>query len=443
MLRFARQRLRSALGDAPTTTRPTVRLVVASAAGQGLLFLGTLVAARHVDPADFGVLGVFAVCAVLFGMPASGRLEAAIPLPVRDDRAVGILVLGGLLIPIVTTISWLAMEVLGGAVLAWTDATRLSSLPWSVPLATAIVGGRALALGWATRRGFIAAMAAGRLANGAVMGGLFAATALSDHHLSWLVAGWIAGQAAELAVLAIRLAADPACRRPRLPADRLRRLARRYRRFPTILLWSHLMEQIAVLLPTPLISAGFGAEIAGRVNLLLRIVVRPLAIIGTSMSVVLVAESARRLRERLDPSPVLAAATGRLAVLAAILFVPMAVLGPMMLAAILGPAWRDAGPFLIAMIPGVAADFVAIPVVPILGLLERLWTQTLVGGLRIALMTLAILCAAAVGCTPVSMLWILSGAMVLVGATTILLCRRGVRTARPTRPAPPRGMMTG
>ena len=55
-------------------------LVIASTIGQGLLFLGTLVAARFFDPSAFGVLGVFATFAVFFGMIATGRLEAAIPI---------------------------------------------------------------------------------------------------------------------------------------------------------------------------------------------------------------------------------------------------------------------------------------------------------------------------------------------------------------------------
>ncbi len=406
-----------------------MRLSIASAVGQGMLLLGTILAARHVAPADFGVLGVFATCAVIFGMLASGRLEAAIPLPTRDSRAMSIVVLACLLIPLVAAGSWIFMTTIGHGILMWADAGRLTTWSWSVPTATAIIGCRAVALGWATRRGFITIMAAGRIANGVILGSMFAIAASQTDRLRWLIIAWITGQAAEFLVIGIGVLRDSAFRAPPRRPVRLRRVAQRYRRFPAVLLWSHLMEQVSLHLPTALVSAGFGSDVAGRFNLVQRIVARPLAIIGTSVSVVLISDAGRRIRARLDLRPVLRSAIRRLASLAAVLFLPMSVIGPQLLPWLLGSEWTDAGRYLVALIPGVAADFIATPVFPILGLVERPWTQVFGSVLRLAAIAIAILGSAAAGLAPVVMLWLFSSAMVLVGVITIWWCRVGIETS--------------
>jgi O-antigen/teichoic acid export membrane protein len=188
------------------------------------------------------------------------------------------------------------------------------------------------------------------------------------------------------------------------------------------------MEQVSLHLPTTLVSAGFGADVAGRFNLVQRIVARPLAIIGTSVSVVLISDAGRRLRARLDLRPVLMSAIRRLASLAAVLFLPMAMIGPQLLPWLLGTEWTDAGRYLLALIPGVAADFIATPVFPILGLVERPWTQVFGSALRLAAIAIAILGSAAAGLAPVVMMWMFSIAMVFVGIITIWWCRAGIET---------------
>lgn len=405
-------------------------LVIASTIGQGLLFLGTLVAARFFDPSAFGVLGVFATFAVFFGMIATGRLEAAIPIPRRHHRARSIVVVTALIVPVVAAVSWVVMSVVGGVLLAWTDAVVLESMPWAVPAATLVLGLRALAIWWATRRSLVGGLAAGRIANGGVMAAIFVGAALLDPRVEWMIAAWVAGQAAELVAVGVVVGLDPSFRERGRGHKRWRRALLRYRRFPTILVWAHLLEQLGSHLPTTLVSGGFGADVAGQFNLIQRIIARPVAIIGSSASVVLMSESSRAFRAGEPIRPVLVACLRRLTTLALVVFVPIAVIGPWLVPMVLGEGWSASGIYLLALLPGVAADFIVIPVFPLLGLVERLWTQLAGSVLRIGLVASAIMGFAEAGISATIMMLGVSGASIVAGVFGLVMCWRGTASDR-------------
>lgn len=438
MLDLLGQKLASQFGrDRPVARRSAI-LVVASAIGQGLLFVGTLIAARFFDPSAFGVLGVFATFAVFFGMLATGRLEAAIPIPRRDHRARTIVLVTAMLVPVVATASWGVMALVGRPLLAWTDASILASMPWAVPVATLVVGLRALAIWWATRRTLVGGLATGRIANGGVMASVFTAAALLDPRIEWMIVAWIAGQAAELAAVAIAVGMDPAFRERGRGHKRWRRTLLRYRRFPTILIWSHLLEQLGGHLPTALVSGGFGADIAGQFNLIQRIIARPVAIIGSSASVVLMSESSRALRIGEPIRPVIVACLRRLVLLAIVIFIPIAAVGPWAVPMILGDGWAASGMFLLALLPGVVSDFIVVPVFPILGLVERLWTQLAGSIIRIGLFTSAIMGCVEAGLSPTTMMLTVSIACMIAGTFGLTMCWRGTDPDRIQRHRDPR-----
>jgi O-antigen/teichoic acid export membrane protein len=433
-----RQKLASQLGRDHPVARRSAMLVMASATGQGLLFLGTLVAARFFDPSAFGVLGVFSTFAVFFGMIATGRLEAAIPIPRRDHRARSILVATAMIVPVVATTSWIFMESVGGWLIVWTNAEVLSSMSWAIPTATCVLGFRALALMWATRRSLLGGIAIGRIANGGVMGTMFTTTALLDPRVEWMITAWIAGQTAEMSVIAIAVGLDPAFRERGCGHGRWRRALRRYRRFPAILLWSHLLEQLGSHLPTTLVSGSFGADIAGQFNLIQRIVARPIAIIGSSAATMLTTEASRALRSGEVIRPVITACVRRLGTLAIALFLPIAAIGPWALPTLLGDEWASSGVFLLALLPGVVADFIVLPIFPVLGLVERLWVQLAGSLLRIGFATCAIMGTAELDKSATTMMLAVSTAAILVGAIQFVMCWNGTSTTALRRGRDPR-----
>jgi O-antigen/teichoic acid export membrane protein len=396
-------------------------LVCASAIGQGMLLIGTLVGARAFEPSAFGVLGVYVTLVVVFGMFSTGRLEAAIPIPRRDSRARDLLEAGMVLVPVVSLASYLFMETLAGPVLSWAGAEALHEQAWMVPAGTAVLGIRALSIGWATRRSFIRSLAVGRVANGGMTGIGFVIGAFAGADLNWLVGAWFVGQAAEMSVVTIGVMLDPAFRTPRQGARRRLRAIRRFQRFPRVLVWSHIMEQLGPHLPTTIIAGFYGTDIAGTYNIIYRVVARPAAIIGSSAHVMVTSEAAKRLRSGTDLIPLIDVGIRRLTGVGLALFMPM----------ILGPRWEDAGMMLLAIIPGSAVDFVVVPLVPLLALVERIYTQLTLSTIRVAGLAAAIAASSAVGLGPIAMLVVLSAATIAIDALAITACRRGMKARTP------------
>ena len=410
--------------------RRSAELAGGSTIGQVMLIVGTLVGARYFTPSDFGILGTYVTIVVVFGMLSTGRFDAAIPIPRRDERARDLLEAASILVPVVAIASLVFMETIAQPILSWAGAEALGEIAWMIPAGTATLGFRALFIGWCTRKGFIRTLAVGRALNGTTTGICFIIGSFTGASLAWLVGAWLAGQAVETIVAAYRVILD-AGRAPRTQGSRRRRRAlRRYRRFPRILVWSHILEQLGPHLPTTLISGFYGTETAGVYNIIQRIVARPAAIIGSSVHVMVISEASRRIRSGEDVLPLLDVSIKRLIRVSLVLFLPLALVGPVALPGILGPQWAHAGLVLLAILPGSAVDFVVVPLVPLLTLVERALTQFGLSVARIAAMIVAIAACSVLGFGSITMLFVLSIAMIATDAISLAVCRRAVNLRR-------------
>lgn len=417
----------SVIGSERPLARRSAALVIASASGQAMLLIGTLIGARVFDPSAFGVLGVYVTITLVFGMFATGRLDAAIPIPKRDGRARDVFEVGLWLVPVVALCSYVFMQTFGATLLKWADAEALGRHAWTLPVGTMTIGLRSLFLGWATRRGLIRALAVGRVTNGTATGLGFIAGTFFEADVILLISAWLAGQIGEMAVVGTSTLLDSAFRARTPAGHRRRRVLRRYRDFPRVLVWSNLLEQLGPHLPTTLIAGFFGADIAGTYNLIQRLVARPAAVIGSSAGVMIVSEASRRLRQGAEIVSLVDVGMRRLIKVGVVLFIPMAIAGPSALPAILGPQWMGAGWYLLAILPGAAFDFVVVPLVPMLALVERVWVQLVLSGLRIGLGALTIAVSAGLGLDPITMLALLSAAMVVIDVAGFIACRSAAR----------------
>lgn len=408
--------------------RRSAELAGGSAIGQVMLIVGTLVGARYFTPSDFGILGVYVTIVVVFGMLSAGRFDAAIPIPRRDGRARDLLETASILVPMVAIASLIFMQTIAHPILSWAGAEALDEIAWMVPAGTATLGFRALFIGWCTRKGFIRTLAVGRALNGTTTGTCFIIGSFTGASLAWLVGAWLAGQAAETIVTAHRVMLDAGRESNTRGYRRRRRALRRYRRFPRILVWSHILEQLGPHLPTTLISGFYGTEIAGVYNIIQRVVARPAAIIGSSVHVMVISEASRRIRSGEDVLPLFNVSIKRLIRVSLVLFLPLAIVGPLVVPGILGPQWARAGLVLLAILPGSAVDFVVVPLVPLLTLAERALTQFGLSVARIAATIVAIAGSSVLGLGSITMLLALSIAIIAIDAASLAACRRAVTT---------------
>ena len=395
--------------------------------GQGSAAAATLFAVRHFDAADFGLMGTFAAVSIIAGTIGTGRLEAAIPIPNRDRTACAVSTLALLLLVPTSVLTVLLCLTAGPSVLHLLHASRLEDALPLAGIGAFVIGVRSILLGWATRGNRTRAISIARALNGVVMAVILVIGSLMTPEVGFLLAAWIGGQLAEGIALAVPILRDPDFRLE-MNASRLRRTWRRYRRFPSVLTWGHLMDQAMNHLPMLVLAAAYSMELAGVFVVVHRLVVQPVAILGGAVSVTLVATvrgvsgRARSTAETLDRAIL------RLVAIAAMVFIPLAAIGPLALPAILGNRFNDSGSMLLAILPWIASDFVVLPLLPLLGFLERLGTQALGSLTRVLVIVLVLSVSAAAGAGSTLALLLLSISIATIDIGLLALTRNAART---------------
>src|SRR5690606_37400892 len=237
---------------------PVLTLVSGVAVAQGVVFAARPVLTRLYTPDAFGVLTLFVTLVALLAVPATGRYDDASMLPAarRDAAGLLLLALGG---------TALAALVVGVLVL-WRDgwAARFGS-PGLAPARLLLPPGLfLLAWGqaletWHTRHDRFRLVSAGRVAQSAAVVGVQVGAGLLGAGALGLVGGAAAGFGALLLVVGVPLVRrDGAALRAAARGEALRRLARRYRRFPLLSGPAAFLNLLSSRVPVFLLAAFFG-----------------------------------------------------------------------------------------------------------------------------------------------------------------------------------------
>lgn len=326
-----------------------------AAVAQAVPLAGSLVIARLVSPADFGLfaawLGVASVAAVLI----TGRYEHALPLEAdgapRRDAAAAILGL--------VAAGAVAIGVVGAVVVALAPAWLRGMTPWLVallPLSAGAIAAAQVWQSWAAAEGRYRDLSIMRVAQAlAVTLGQIVLAFAASGPLPLAVAH-VAGVLFALVVSVRLLPTRPWPDRPSMAA-----FFRRHRRFPQWSLPADAINTAAGQLPVVLVASRFGAEFAGLLALTLRTLGAPIGLLGSAVLDVFKRRAAVAFRERgecraeyLDTLRVLAIGSTCAALLFALAAEPLFALA-------FGPTWQRAGTIALWLLPLFALRFVASP----------------------------------------------------------------------------------
>lgn len=172
-----------------------------------------------------------------------------------------------------------------------------------------------------------------------------------------LFAGEIAGRAMGIR----RLSRDAWGALRAVDSRRMREAAKTYWRYPAIVLPSALVDAIAVALPLPMVALYFGDAVAGQFALVQRIAAGPSALIASSFADVVHGRATDALGRGAPLTAVFSAACRRLLLVSIAIYLPMAVLGPLLAETVFGKAWQGAGLLLATLSPALAISLIVSP----------------------------------------------------------------------------------
>jgi O-antigen/teichoic acid export membrane protein len=333
-----------------------------TAAGHALALLLSPVLTRIYAPADFGLSGVFISVMAITSVVGTLRYEFALPVTPDERSAMNMLVAGLLTNLAVVTLVALSIPVLGDPLATLIGSPALADYMWLLPPTLIAVGSYRLMTQWSVRTRQYTVIARRNLYFGTsqviIQVGL---GLLGLRPIGLLLSVGVGHTVGALTIGASLLTKYREVLRQVSVAE-MRRVLRRYIRFPLLSSWAGILNTAGSFVPLLVIAKLFGPTVAGWYVLTTRVVGSPMDLISEAVAPVYLGEAASLTRQEPRALRRLFMASFRRLLLAGI--VPVAAIAapaPLWFPVVFGDQWREAGLYALLLIPFYLAHFVATP----------------------------------------------------------------------------------
>jgi O-antigen/teichoic acid export membrane protein len=334
-----------------TFANQVARLTVGTGLGQLIVVVVTPLLTRLYSPADLGVFGLYSSFVAVAAVAVCWRLDLAVATARSRGEAAGLVLL--------CLVLCLPMSLLLAAGLAGLIEARVLSFEllsfWAVPLAVLCLA--ATGMFGTLRYWHVAQHDFGIVGRGLVLQGAGRAAAsvgcgLAGMGWAGLLLGDLVGRLLGIRQLWAR--AWGAIRSETAAfgaADLIGRL-HAARRYPLIVLPSSVLDAVAAALPLPVIATLFGPAAAGQFALVWRIATIPSGLIASSVADVFhVHAVAADSRDPAAIGSLMRSTLRRLMVVAALIYLPLCLLAPVIFSWIFGTQWQQAGWLMLVLLP--------------------------------------------------------------------------------------------
>ncbi|MFO7545526.1 MAG: oligosaccharide flippase family protein [Trueperaceae bacterium] len=353
-----------------TVLRNVGILATATGVSQLVSFAVAPLLSRLFHPEEFGVVGVFLALAGVLGVAACLRLDLAVVVPSDEDDAFDVFLVAVLATVAMVGVTAVVVTFAGNPLASLLGDDRVAALLPYLPVYIGAVGVFRALNYWSTRSDRFGRIAGANVMRAITTAGLqlgLGAMALGSRGLLF---GYVAGQVVAALVLALDSMRSQAKSLGRALAwSRVRGLVAKYRDFVLYGAPQAVVNSVNQGLPAVILTATFGAGVAGLYLMAHRLVAAPIGLVGHSTRQVLYPRLSRAQDEG-NLFPLALRATTTLALAAVVPTVVAVVFAPDLLVWLLGPRWELAGTFSRYLIPWLAVGFVNIPSVTMIPLLE-------------------------------------------------------------------------
>lgn len=367
------------LGTAPRRLIPTGRLARAiltltsgAALSQALVFAASPLITRLYSPSDLGVFGAFVAIVGILAAVAALRYPIAIPIAPNEGLALHLLALSVVLTAVTSAATAVAVWLVGGDLVRWTDTPGLARYLWLLPFTVFGAGVYLSLTAWAIRYGAYRRLATTRVEQNLGMVVVQVGLGALGAGAPGLLLGGAIGQTLGSDLLVWRLWREQGQRITTLTFRGIVRVARMYRRFPQYSATAMLLGMLCTEVPVLLLGPFYGAAVVGWYVLAQRVLSRPLEIVAGAANHVYLGSGSAALRDRPDQLPALfRTLVGALFVIATPYVVTLALLAPTVFPRLFGPDWAEAALYVRILAPMVLLRIVATTVQDTLEVFQR------------------------------------------------------------------------
>jgi O-antigen/teichoic acid export membrane protein len=418
---------------ASTNTRGILHLVSGTSLAQLIAVAVTPLITRLYSPTDYASVALFSSIALVAASVASGRFEAAVPLPPESpdgERKSLQLVAISVLVATATSLAGLALIVATQALGVGVWEQELGVWVYWLPIAVWLMVTSQVLFQYASRRRAYPSIAKIAPTSKAIIAtlqiGLGYAGAGRLGLMLPTVASPLVGSLILARILRSGITSTPVTR-SEFGLRQLWRVAVRYREFPIVVSWISLVNALNFNIQIMVMAAAFTSTYVGQYALAMGIVALPVSLIAASVNTVYYREMAARVGDipgslSLTKKTILA-----LASIATPLVVVLALTAIPLFPLIFGNQWSEAGRFAVALLPWVWVRFIGIPLSAALAVFRRQTWQLIWQLTTLAVFAMVFLGGASLGWTPLTCTWVSSALAVPVYLALIPLVILAIR----------------
>lgn len=333
--------------------RAVAVLSAGTAVGHLITAVATPFLTRIYSPSEYGVLAAFVGISATLASVACLRWDIAIAVPADDREASRLFALATVSAAAFALLLFGAVTLFGDSLQGITTGIATTKWLYWIPVSVFVAAVLSAAQNFAIRHKSFGAITRSKVVQSSVTVGVQAAAGTIKFGHLGLVVGYICGFIAAAFVF-LRLP------RPLVEWGKLAATARDFRRYPLFSTWEAFANNASLHLPMFWIASFADPKQAGLLSLAIMVAQVPMALIGTSIGQVYLAQAsgvnARELAE------VTAQTLRKLLRLGVLPIALIGLLAPYFFAVIFGVPWRGAGELVTWMAPWFILQFLAAPI---------------------------------------------------------------------------------
>lgn len=391
-----------------------------TAFAQGLTVLALPLLTRLYTPGDFSLLAVYASILGIISVVACLRYNIAVPIPQEDADGMALLATSLLSAMTISLLIAVLVLLIPQAITAALGQPRLEPYLWMLPVGIFFAASYDALQYWASRMKKFSVITYTRMTRAVGGTGTQLGIGFASPSPFGLIFGHMVYSGLGIVGLLANLIRNDRSVLRTLSPQRMSEQARRHYRFPAYSVPEALLNTASVELPIILIAALAAGPEAGFLMLAMRVMGMPMALIGSSVAQVYLAEARTKQKDgtladftRSTMSTLFR--TGAPILLAA------GVISPIAFPIVFGNEWERAGWLVAWMTPWFILQFVASPVSMVLHVLGKQLVATILQASGIIIRVGAVLTASTYWPSHVSEVYALSGALFYAAYIATLL----------------------
>ena len=372
------------------------KLSGSSMASQALVISGAAIAAQVIGfvvgpinsrlytPLNFGVLGTFSAIFSIFTELAAMRYNEVLPVAEDENEAMHIM-----LLCFIIAIAWAVLAslvvIIAGHWLArkYLNTPLIADYFWILPIGFFATSTFAILSSWAIRKRAFTKLSIARINQSLLGSGCTVTMGLFHKGVVGLLTGLLVAMFAGIRKLIVVAYKDFQAERPRLSFAGIKRVAKRYYRYPLFNTGSAVMIAFSSQVPVWFLGQGFALECVGYFAMSNRMLNIPAALIGQAIQPVFFS----RIKQA-QKDGTLKAMTMRLldAIVGVDVFFMMflAIFGDLFFSIVFGARWHRSGQYAAAMAPWLLTSFLVQPLYTLPFIFERQATVLIFQGVLLA-----------------------------------------------------------